>query len=204
MCVRVCVCARVARCLSIALSCFSLSLSCSCACSLFCSRALAHALFLRLTVQSRLLPLFPHCCWAEHWKNSKTAKADAVQWVNQRNVRIVLEHVTAELLQSQPDDPLEFMIDTLKRGQQDTQQAALERPPTAARYTCVCGCVGDFVCDCVYIFFFVCVCVSRDKTSQISQLARGGTKRRTRPEGASAPLRQPAPAAQPGRVGESP
>ena len=66
----------------------------------------------------------------EHWKNSKVAKADAVQWVNQRNLRIVLEHVTAELLQAQPDDPLEFMIDVLQRGQEESEQMSRERPAT--------------------------------------------------------------------------
>ena len=54
-----------------------------------------------------------------------------MQWVNQRNLRIVLEHVTAELLQAQPDDPLEFMIDVLQKGQKETAQVARERPQTA-------------------------------------------------------------------------
>mmetsp|Transcript_45557 Transcript_45557/g.73434 ORF Transcript_45557/g.73434 Transcript_45557/m.73434 type:complete len:141 (+) Transcript_45557:33-455(+) len=67
-----------------------------------------------------------------HWKNSPAAKADAVQWLNQRNIRVVLEHVTSELLQAQPDDPLEFMIEVLQRGQNDNAAAALERPVTAA------------------------------------------------------------------------
>jgi len=59
-----------------------------------------------------------------------------VQWVNQRNLRIVLEHVTAELLQAQPDDPLEFMIDVLQKGQQDNAEVARERPPTTGVLCC--------------------------------------------------------------------
>ena len=98
-----------------------------------------------------------HVTSAEHWKNSKQAKQDALLWVNQRNVRIVLEHVTAELLQAQvlsspllcavlieldnhdhlvaarqPDDPLEFMIQKLQEGQQYNAEVARDRPPTAA------------------------------------------------------------------------
>jgi len=64
-----------------------------------------------------------------YWKNSKAAKADAVQWVNQRNIRIVLEHLTSEVLQTLPEDPLEFMITTLQKGQE--QMSTADRPGTA-------------------------------------------------------------------------
>ena len=80
--------------------------------------------------------MHPAAAGAEHWKNSKAAKADAVQWVNQRNLRIVLEHVTAELLQAQPDDPLQFMIDVLQKGQQESAEVARERPQTAGLLCC--------------------------------------------------------------------
>eukprot|EP00288_Rhodomonas_lens_P001758 CAMPEP_0177737706 /NCGR_PEP_ID=MMETSP0484_2-20121128/26033_1 /TAXON_ID=354590 /ORGANISM="Rhodomonas lens, Strain RHODO" /LENGTH=64 /DNA_ID=CAMNT_0019251515 /DNA_START=17 /DNA_END=208 /DNA_ORIENTATION=- len=43
------------------------------------------------------------------FRNSHAAKTDAVQWTNQKNLRIVLEHLTTALLEAKPDDPLVFI-----------------------------------------------------------------------------------------------
>lgn len=55
-----------------------------------------------------------------------------MQWVNQRNLRVVLEHMTSELLQKQPDDPMEFMINVLQQTQADNAEFESERPETSA------------------------------------------------------------------------
>ena len=68
----------------------------------------------------------------EFWKNSKSAKADALQWVSESKLRVVLEHMTSELLQKQPDEPLEFLVDVLQQGQADDAAGAAERPATSA------------------------------------------------------------------------
>ena len=70
--------------------------------------------------------------YREFWKNSKSAKADALQWVSESKLRVVLEHMTSELLQKQPDEPLEFLVDVLQQGQADDAAGAAERPATSA------------------------------------------------------------------------
>mmetsp|Transcript_56879 Transcript_56879/g.149837 ORF Transcript_56879/g.149837 Transcript_56879/m.149837 type:complete len:82 (-) Transcript_56879:201-446(-) len=44
-----------------------------------------------------------------------TSKLNAVSWVNQQNMRILLEQITSELLIEQPDEPLEKILEILER-----------------------------------------------------------------------------------------
>mmetsp|Transcript_12087 Transcript_12087/g.42042 ORF Transcript_12087/g.42042 Transcript_12087/m.42042 type:complete len:98 (+) Transcript_12087:130-423(+) len=57
------------------------------------------------------------------WRNSSEAKKDALEFTKETNLRIVLEHLTSELLLHKPDDPLSFMIELLRRTKEEEQQA---------------------------------------------------------------------------------
>mmetsp|Transcript_18678 Transcript_18678/g.29116 ORF Transcript_18678/g.29116 Transcript_18678/m.29116 type:complete len:140 (+) Transcript_18678:195-614(+) len=66
------------------------------------------------------------------FRNSQVAKLDAVQWTNQRNLRILLEHITAELLQAEPEDPLMFIwefLDSYGEGKEAEKKEEAPPPP---------------------------------------------------------------------------
>ncbi|KAJ1495059.1 hypothetical protein T484DRAFT_1876682 [Baffinella frigidus] len=62
------------------------------------------------------------------------AKQDALQWTNQRNLRVLLEHLTSKVLEAEPDDPLHFTMEHLAKLKEDAEGGAAAgggRPATA-------------------------------------------------------------------------
>jgi len=49
------------------------------------------------------------------WTFSAAARQDAIEWMKQHSVRSLFEHMTSELLQEHPDDPMLFLVQLLER-----------------------------------------------------------------------------------------
>ena len=80
---------------------------------------------------------------------------------SQRRIRVVLEHVTSELLQAQPDDPLEFMIEVLQRGQVDIMCCSVLQCVAVCCSVLQCVAVCCSVLQCVAVCCSVLQCVAR-------------------------------------------